>query len=628
MKVRIGILLLFIFPLRLASQTESIPLLERVVTICINDMPAQSVLSAIAQQDDFIFSYNPLILPDGNVSICVENKPVRLVLNALFKGSVDYTIRGKYVILKRVAEISDSKDSKEIVEGYVYDSFTGERIKNASVYDKELMLSTITNKYGYFRLEVPRNVDVSNLYFSKQGYADTLIQPSLAEGNFFNITLSSRQILEKTNDYIGKLLDYQLKDSLSRINLLPSWFLTQSMKTHLQNVSDTLFKHVQISFLPYIGTNRLLTGNTANDISINILAGYTQEVRKFEVGGILNIVRNDARYFQFAGVGNIVGGSFNGIQVGGNINIVNHDFEKVQLAGIGNFVGNRVNGYQIGGIVNFCKVFNGLQLSGNINFSSSFVGSQITGIWNESRVGNGLQLSGVVNTSGVFSGIQVAGVGNIANDVDGTQVAGVINLAESSIGLQVAGVANIASYFDGYQVGTINYADSCYGVPFGFFSFVKKGYHQLEFSFDEMRMVSIAFRTGVHLFHNNFIAGIIPSTGNKPLWTYGYGIGTTLGNHSKLSWDFDLSLNRFIKDNDLSSEDDLYRVYTGIDWHIYKKMSIAAGITYNFLFTNNNEVDLNNSIYSLIPYTLSNSSFGSSSNLKTWLGGKISIRFF
>lgn len=607
---KLNIIFLLVIPLGLLSQTQDIPLLERDITICASGVTPQSVLSAISQQGGFVFSYSPSVLPEGNVTICIEHQPVRLVLNTLFSGAIDYSIRGKYIILKKSAAKPDGE--KKIVEGYLIDSITGARIANASIYDKEQMLSAITNKYGYFQIEIPKNTELPKLYLSKQGYSDTTVLTSNGKSNFFNIKLISKQIFDGASTTFEDLIKSPLSDSLKKKAWIPNWLLTQPIRAHVRNVTDTLFKRVQISFLPFIGTNKLLTANTANDYSFNILAGYTQEVRKLEVGGILNIVRKDVKSVQLSGVGNIVGGSAHGVQAAGTFNIVRGDVGKVQLGGVFNIVGGSVNGLQMGGNFNVCNTFEGAQIAGLFNYSSKFDGAQISGIWSESRVGDGLQLSGIMNTSKDFTGYQITGITNISKTVDGTQFAGIVN---------------IASYVDGNQIGFINIADSCNGVPFGFISIVKKGYHKLEFSVDEMRLINVAYRTGVKYFHNNFMAGTSTLFSNQQFWTLGYGLGTSLGNESKVLWDFDISMNKFIQDGNWSSSNALYKFYTGVDWKLSRKASIAFGLSYNLLYTNTDETGFNKSLYELVPFTLSNSTSGSG-NMKTWIGAKVAIRFF
>lgn len=85
-------------------------------------------------------------------------------------------------------------------------------------------------------------------------------------------------------------------------------FVSRPQRINAQNVNDSLNRKFQLSILPFLGTNRLLSGSIKNDYSVNILMGYSGGVRKLEVGGIVNGVRQNMKGLQVAGVGNIVGG--------------------------------------------------------------------------------------------------------------------------------------------------------------------------------------------------------------------------------------------------------------------------------------------------------------------------------
>ena len=91
------------------------------------------------------------------------------------------------------------------------------------------------------------------------------------------------------------------------------------MEANTSNLPDTFTRKAQISLLPYVGTNSIFSGNYANDYSFNIFAGYVYEVKKIELGGMVNIVRKNVSYIQVAGIGNIVGGETKGIQYARNI---------------------------------------------------------------------------------------------------------------------------------------------------------------------------------------------------------------------------------------------------------------------------------------------------------------------
>ena len=54
-------------------------------------------------------------------------------------------------------------------------------------------------------------------------------------------------------------------------------------------MGDTIYRNWQVSLLPYIGTNRQLSGNVVNKYSYNIFAGYSMGVRVMEVSSELGV---------------------------------------------------------------------------------------------------------------------------------------------------------------------------------------------------------------------------------------------------------------------------------------------------------------------------------------------------
>ncbi|WP_373396777.1 hypothetical protein V8V91_18955 [Algoriphagus halophilus] len=207
--------------------------------------------------------------------------------------------------------------------------------------------------------------------------------------------------------------------------------------TNLENVQDTLSRGFQASFVPFIGTNRKISGSVVNNFSLNILGGFSGGTNKAEIGGLFNINRRNVQYFQAAGLFNQVGGSVKGFQVAGLTNINLEAVTGFQAAGIGNF------------------------------------------------------------SSGPVSGVQAAGVLNIVtSDLKGVQLAGVTNYTHHDVeGGQISTVLNIAKNVQGFQLGLFNYSDSTSGTPIGLISFVRKGYHKVEIGVDEMLPLNISLRT-------------------------------------------------------------------------------------------------------------------------------------
>ncbi|MEO0468484.1 MAG: hypothetical protein AAF206_02595 [Bacteroidota bacterium] len=229
----------------------------------------------------------------------------------------------------------------------------------------------------------------------------------------------------------------------------------------------------QFSLLYPIGTEGLSSGNTANYLSVNLLAGYTGAVTGFEFGGFLNAVRYDVVGMQFAGFGNVVGNHVRGGQFAGFVNVTGKDAKGIQMAGFANVIG---------------------------------------------RNGTGIQGAGFVNLNrGSYYGIQLAGFANI----NGGDV----------YGIQAAGLLNVAREVRGIQLGFVNFANSYKGgAPIGFLSIVRDGYLALELGVQESLGGTASIKTGVPGFYNIFSVGLRPDAARENIesWSFGYGIGTRL----------------------------------------------------------------------------------------------------
>ncbi|NJK94921.1 MAG: hypothetical protein HC905_08420 [Bacteroidales bacterium] len=190
----------------------------------------------------------------------------------------------------------------------------------------------------------------------------------------------------------------------------------------------------------------------------------------------------------------------------------------------------------------------------------------------------GFQISGFLNNADTLRGGQIAGFLNNSRKKSSLQIAGAINRTKEQASVQVSGLMNTAGHLKGIQLGLLNFADSSSGVSLGLFSFIKKGYHKLEISADEIFPANIAFRTGTKQFHTFFTAGASGFTAgastfnaNKMLWNVGYGIGTSIGNQNKLLFDIDFSSQEVMYRNNINGAYHWYRFYMGFDRKIMKK---------------------------------------------------------
>ena len=400
----------------------------------------------------------------------------------------------------------------------------------------------------------------------------------------------------------------KLKTSILALSLF-TFFSIGNSSAQTISMPDSIHRMMQISFLPFIGTDGIYSSKVNCNVSLNILAGSIYEVNGIEVGGLVNIDRQNAGKCQLAGIGNIVGGKVSGLQSAGIFN-QSHFAEGIQIAGIENNT-NTLSGIQIAGIANNAQTVKGMQLAG---------------IANNAPKGKCIQLSGIVNNSD-SSKTQIAGIANNSNVISGVQIAGIVNHSNEVDGVQISGILNITKKINGIQIGLINIADSCQGTPIGFINIIKNGIHQFEVYGDELFYSNIAFRSGNTRFHTILTAGIRPTHLENPLWTYGSGIGTTFTFTKKTALDLDGTFSQVIKNGEIGTNF-LYKASLSLDQKIGKSISVVVGVSYNFLSTNTISINYTDTYSSIANYYFTNHTYNNGYNLKSWAGVKVGLRFF
>lgn len=599
------------------------PYLERVLTISFDNEKLDAALKRVSQQGGFTFSYSPSILEaDRIVTYSFVNKTVREILDQLFSGTVQYKVRGKYVILTKA--IARSKDS-EVYSGYIVDEATGKRLKDVTVYDPVSLSSAVTDQFGFFQIKIEKPPENLRLAINKQNYSDTLVVPSRS-GRLLNIPMKvdKERFVTFADSVQSKMKRFWTKA-----------LLFTKQKAVFQNVQDTLYRKSQISFVPFIGTNHMLSGNVINDYSFNILGGFSMGVRKLEIGGLFNIVTGDVRGAQLAGTFNAVGGSVRGGQLAGIFNANRGDVDGAQLAGVFNFNWGRVDKFSGAGVFNFARSgSNAVQLAGVGNLT---VGDQLkphgAGVFNLTTGNAKSQFAGTYNLAARdVKGWQGAGILNFAGkNVRGVQTAGILNFAGKEVrGAQIAGVLNYATKVRGVQIGLVNVSDSVGGVPIGLFSVVMKGYHKIEIAADEIFYTNLAFRTGVRQFYNILTAGIKTQSlegDTATHWTFGYGIGTAPRLSKKLFLNLDITTNQIMQGSSFQNLNMLNKAYLGFDYQFARKMSLTFGATLNAYLTDRTKTGYWNLFSDYQPNVFYNKDIGNSSNMKMWIGGKVGLRF-
>ena len=567
-----------------AIAQDNSTLLDRKISLQITNVPLDVVLLDISSQGGFTFSYNADIIDrDRKISLSVFDKSVKSVLDILFEGKMQYSVKGKHIIL--TLKPQKKVVSERVVKGIIYDAASGNKLSGTSIYDKRSSISVISDAEGRFTIK-QKTKEVTTqtwkLNVSKANYRDTIIEVKHDENSpvsiYLNTLKTQRQDDSLMMDSINKSIDALLFASM----------LNETEKANMMNITDTLRRKVQIGFVPFVGTNMLLSGNTVNDYSVNVLMGYSMGTQKLEVGGLINADRGNAGKVQLAGLGNIVTGSFNGLQTGGVFNTNFRDVKGLQLAGVANANLSSMQGGQIAGVVNV-----------NLKQTNAF---------------------------------QVAGVANVGlKNFKGTQLAGVLNVTLKEMqGMQIAGVVNYATTVKGSQLGFLNVSDSCSGVPIGFLSFVRKGYHKFEISTDEVMPLNVSLRTGVRSFYNIVNAGMQFKHMDTISWSFGYGIGTTAKLSNTWSLNLDLTVNQLMTGNRINNFNPWGKFAVTVDWRVAKGISLAAGPVLNAFWVKTSDPDYEKYFKQIPPYTFYNERDSQTNEYTAsmWIGGKLAVRFF
>lgn len=367
-------------------------LLERRISVDFRHTPLKNAMEEVARQGQFQWSYNAAILPEGKkVTLRADNWTVREILFAMLGEDYEFKPSGNYLILKKRRRPSDE------LSGYITDPRTGQRLANASVYDRRTLRSTTTDDNGYYRLK--KTGREAELVVAKLGYRDTVLQISSSSPRFQKIQLDTFSTRTAAQD--PSFLDAAYTD-------IERFFAKTVDRWNELNVRDSLTRQFQVSFLPFAGTNHRLSGRVRNDFSLNILAGHSRAVNRLEIGGLANFTRE----------------SVNGVQIGGLFNWLRGDNRGLQIAGLFNTTRDTSSGLQVAGLFNAAR-------------HSSGVSGQVAGLNNFAGEGTcSIQVAGLFNQADTVEGVQIAGLANHAKKVRGVQI-GLFNSADSLSGLQI-----------------------------------------------------------------------------------------------------------------------------------------------------------------------------------------------
>ncbi len=565
LRKRLGITIAFIICLACSAAAQS-PL-NKQVSFEVRNEKLEDVLGVLSNKGNFYFSYSSnIIRKDSVVSLKVVNKTIKQVLDVLLKG-YEYKENGNYIIIKkspaRVTVVATQvvADKQYTITGYIINEETGEKVSDASIYEKHQLASALSDDGGFFKLKLKSKYRTAEITISKELYEDTTVSLASKQSQQLTIAITPIEmpvtispedyslpdsvIVKVKTDSVVTEYTFVKQDSVKvEKTVLGKFFLTSKQKVQSLNLKKVIAERpFQVSLTPGLSSHGNLSPQIVNNFSLNIFGGYTGGTEGVEVGGLFNINKKDARYVQVAGVFNIVGGSVAGVQVAGIHNLVLQDQSGVQVAGISNIVRSDASGVQVCGIYN--------------------------------------------HATNSVKGVQVAGIGNFTNYTKGVQTAGIVNITHEDLkGMQIAGVFNYAKSLKGMQIGLINFADTSDGYSIGLINFVRRGYHKIGISTNELMQLNVAFKSGNRKLYSILLGGMSTNP-NEKLYSFGYGMGTEIGIGRMFSINPELT-TQYLYKGAWDEYNSLNKLTLNANFKIGKYFSIYAGPMLNIYYGNQN----------------------------------------
>jgi hypothetical protein len=535
--------------------------LHTLVTVNARQQPLANVLKMVAEQGGFYFSYSSDIIPgDSLVSVSVRQKAAGQVVEQLLGAAYHFREKGNYVIILRAA-----KEKSYTISGHIYDGETASPADFVSIYSRQLLVSTLSDDQGAFRLRIKDSGFPLALAISKVGYGDTTIVVNQAESQTLTVRLFSRPVVldpltvrysEGAGTWLGRL------------------FLSARMRAQSRNIGQFFVSlPYQASLTPGLGTHGKMSAQVVNKFSLNLLGGYTAGVKGVEVAGGFNISKTDVRYVQVAGAFNQVSGHVTGVQVAGFANHVLDSLDGVQVSGFSSLVRRSATGVQVSGFLSKTRGrLQGVQVSGAAAIAGmESVGAQVSGAFN--------------HAADDFRGLQIAGaVNNAKRDFAGVQVSGASNVVSGAAkGMQLSTI-NVAKVLHGVQIGVVNVADSSSGYSIGLINIIKKGTSNLSVFTNEIVPFNIAWKMGNHKLYSILSAGA-NSNASRKAYTFGAGFGREFRLRKGLNL-----ITEFTGQNlYLGAWEDLpmlLRFQSGLNLDLSRQFAVSAGSAFNFFHGN------------------------------------------
>lgn len=220
------VLALFIFQRVYAQEPE--------INIKFSNTPIQEVLRVLEEQSSFTFSFESSLLNSfPPITLNLLHSTLEIALEQIFrKSNIEYKIKSSHIILKK-------RRKPVIISGTVIDAKSKEPLMNATIYDWDQQIGTVTNAHGIYSLSLPDsklNLTISYVGYKPWQYklvqnSDTTISVALEPMLNLDEVIVRRPSLSQ---WIKNIQPGQISFPIKTVNKLPGLFSESDLLKTIQ----------------------------------------------------------------------------------------------------------------------------------------------------------------------------------------------------------------------------------------------------------------------------------------------------------------------------------------------------------------------------------------------------------
>ena len=177
------LLLVLLLSFRISyGQKENISVLDKKITLEVNNESIAMILDLISQQAKVFFSYDAaLIRADKQSSISIADKTIQETLDTLFNKQFQYKSLGDQIVIsapdavqKKAAELGQGKPPIIVFKGKVIDREEKDVLPYSNIFIYRRNIGTVSNNDGEFVLKIPEAMKHDTVVVSCLGYRQYL----------------------------------------------------------------------------------------------------------------------------------------------------------------------------------------------------------------------------------------------------------------------------------------------------------------------------------------------------------------------------------------------------------------------------------------------------------------------